>query len=151
MTFMFSQRCHVRSLVWVIMAFGLLSPGARNTAMAAPPDFAGAGMAPNNVDVVVRISGAEGSGDWARYFEDVASDSLGTQAVDQWRTLTSFLRSIVGEGVDGGRPASHLYIRFGTPGMNPDWVYAIELFDRQKCEQGFRDSEAVLKLSLIHI
>ncbi len=141
MMFMFSPRCVVRHLLWGMLVTALMPSGVH----AAPPDFAGAGMAPSDVDVLVRMSGKEADDNWSRYFEDVASDSLGKNPVLQWRTLTSFLRSIVGQRVEGEDPVSHLYIRFGTPGTDVAWVFSVELTDRGACERGFRESGVILK------
>ena len=144
-TFMFRQRGHVRVLLWVIMTLGLPISELYACAMSAPPDFAGCSLAPNDVDISVRVSGSRGAGHWAKHFEDVASDSLGANAVAEWRTLTSFLRSIVGESSGNEGPVSQLYIRFGTTEKTADWVYAAEIFNRASCERGFRDAGMVLK------
>ena len=144
MTFLSNQQCRVPGVLWVCVGVGLALFGFQNRSLAAPPDFAGAGMAPNDVDVMVSMSHSEGSKTWVTYFEDVASDALGKNAVAQWQAITSFLRSIVGEHINGDGPKSHLFIRFGDRDLGADWVFAVELIDRDQCVQGFRTSGATL-------
>ncbi|MCH2161749.1 MAG: hypothetical protein MK085_07730 [Phycisphaerales bacterium] len=106
---------------------------------AAPPEFACAGLVPEDVSVVVRFDPREPHARaWFARLEDLAAISVGDEPAGQWRDIHAFCERLAG----GEAAESMLAIRAPQGESDIDWVLATRLQDHEACAEGLRQAGA---------
>ena len=107
---------------------------------AAPPDFALAGLAPPNADVLIRIDfTAPHVGPWTEVVERMLSSMVGEEAITHWNSVRTRCKKLGGPPGEGPCSGSLLALRFDHDTDDIDWTLVSPLFDRTSCQQGLQD------------